>query len=121
MLIGVASLTMGLVTTLVLLSCLVGRPFGSEDLFESHIIVVSVLAPDGKVIGKNVGSRLMPSWQLMSILLAGGCLGGLGMALAQWQSPPRRAIVSGIGLAVCVAGSLLGWFLIMLAVWQESG
>ena len=121
MLVGVASLSMGLGTTLVLLSCWLGKPYGAEDLFEKSIVVVHVRAPDGAVIGNSVETRLMPSWQLMSILLVGGCLAGAGIAVGRMQYPPRRVIVSGIGLAVCVAGSIVGWVLIMSAAWQESG
>jgi hypothetical protein len=112
---------MGLGTTIILLTCLAGRPYGAESLFESHIMVERVASPGGTTVEGKVTSRLMPSWELMSMLLVGGCLGGLGIALGYRQQPPRPAIFAGIGLAVCVVGSLLGWFLILLAVWQESG
>jgi hypothetical protein len=120
---GIASLTMGLGATIVILSCYFGKPYGAEDLFESQIVVEQVRLPGGTGTGvaRKVTSRLMPSWQLISMLLVGGCLGGLGIALSRRQIPPRRAVVSGIGLAVCVVGSLLGWFLIMLVAWQEGG
>jgi hypothetical protein len=118
---GIVSLTMGLGATIVLLSCFFGTPFGAEHLFESQVIVEQVSLPGGTGIAGKVTSRLMPSWELISFLLVGGCLGGLGIALSRRQNPPRRAVVSAIGLAVCVVGSLLGWFLIMLAVWKEGG
>jgi hypothetical protein len=118
---GIASLAMGLGATIVLLSCLFGKPYGAEDLFESQVVVEQVPLPGGTGYAGKVTSRLMPSWKLISFLLVGGCLGGLGIALGQRQDPPRSAVVSAIGLAVCVVGSLLGWFLIMLAVWREGG
>jgi hypothetical protein len=82
-------------------------PYGAVDLFEERIV--------------GVETRLMPSWQLMSILLVGGCLAGAGIAAGRTQNPPRRVIVSGAGLAACVAGSIVGWALILWAVWQEGG
>src|SRR5438105_3933322 len=100
---GVLALVAGLGSILAVLSLLAGWPIGPKFLFELMTFVVPFRgsAPDVPDL-RNVTEtlkvmKLVPSMQMVGLLVIGTIISGLGIALAQRQGHVRSARVAQAG------------------------
>lgn len=106
---GTASLVFGVGTIPLLLSYLIGRPFGPPEFFHIEQVMVAAADPAGRSIGPFPEGYPVPSLRLLVVLLVGTCCGGLGIYLTRRTGQRRSIRTSAAGLIACVTSFVLAW------------
>jgi hypothetical protein len=114
---GVPSLAIGLVSSVLLASYLLQRPFGPPGLYRVERFPAVRSPVTGQAIGQSTVSLVLPSSTLLGMLVAGAWCGGLGIILDCRRGHRRRATTSIAGTIACAAAFLLAW---IASAWAAS-
>jgi len=108
---GAPSFSVGVGSLILLVSYMIDRPIGPPALYTIEWLPVVRSAATGSAVGMPAFTVVLPSAELLGMLVAGIWCGGLGIVIAGSRRPYRRATTSIVGVVICTTAFVLAWFL----------
>jgi hypothetical protein len=111
---GAPSLGIGLISLVLIASYLGGYPIGPPTFYEIELYPLAAYDPTSGQRSK-LFSHILPSREMLGMLIAGTWSGGLGILISRRRRPYRHATTSIAGMITCGMAFFLVWILIIQA------
>jgi hypothetical protein len=112
---GVPALTIGLLAMMVLASYMIDRPFGPPGFYRVEQFPAFRPSSSGSMTPIPSVGVVLPSLELLGLLVAGAWCGCFGIYIASRRGQARRATTSIVGTIACATAFVMAWVWVAVA------